>query len=87
MHPRKLVAFILAALLLAAPAVLTAAPASPRPAAGVSLWDAALAQVQAILVGLLPHPGPLAPEHGPRTPRGAQADNCGSMDPNGQCSP
>lgn len=88
MHPRKLVSLVLAALLLAAPVALKAAPGSPRPAAGSSLWDAALAPVRALLAGLLPtssgHP---AAVHQPGTPRGQQADNCGNMDPNGQCEP
>jgi hypothetical protein len=87
MQPRKLVTLVLAALLLATPAALTAAPPSPRPAAAVSLWDVALAPVRALLAGLKPASGHPAPDLRQRTLRGEQADNCGSMDPNGHCNP
>jgi hypothetical protein len=85
MHSHKLVSLVLAALLLAAPAALIAAPTSPRPAAAVSFWDAALAQVRALLAGLLPVSGRPASAHQPATPRGQQVDNCSNMDPNGKC--
>ena len=87
MHPSKLVSVLLAALLVAAPAALTAVPASPRPAAAVSLWDAALASVQAIITRLLPISGFPAPDLRPRTTKGQAADNCGSTDPDGHCKP
>lgn len=87
MRSRPLVSWVLAVLLLAAPAALTAAPVSPRPAAAVPAWDAAFASVRALLADLLlpsGHPG--APAHRPGTSGGAQADNCSNMDPNGLCS-
>ncbi len=87
MHSRKLVSFVLAALLLVAPAALTAAPASLRPAAATSPWDAALARVRAILLSLLPPWHPTRATHEPGTPRGQQTDTCGSADPDGRCGP
>jgi hypothetical protein len=76
MSPRRLLLVVLVVSLLAGPAVAGAAPSGK----GVShapvafTWDAALAQLRAVLVRFLPAP-----------PRGAKAtpDCVSGMDPNG----
>ena len=73
---RRAAAFLAVALLLTTPALFAAPP--PHPAAAVPTpWEAAVAQVRALLAHVVPlHPLGTA-----------ECDNTGIMDPNGHCKP
>jgi hypothetical protein len=102
MVSRRITAFLLAALLLAVPAVAAAAPAASTASPGhAASWSGAIAQVRAFLASLLPsfatagvsHRDGAAAPAGSRRPGRTTLNGGGTpcyssgMDPNGNCGP
>lgn len=75
MSPRRLLPVVVVVLSLAVPAVAGAAPSGKGAPVAALTWDAAMAQIRAVLARFLPSPVRL-----PVTP-----DCTSGMDPNGKC--
>lgn len=75
MSPRRLLPVVLIVLSLAVPAVAGTAPPGKGAPVAASSWDAAMAQIGAVLARFLP-----SPVRPPVTP-----DCTSGMDPNGRC--
>jgi hypothetical protein len=73
---RRAAAFLAVTLLLTTPALFAAPPPHPA-AAPPTAWEAAVAQVRALLAHVV-LPRPLVT---------TQCDNNGNMDPDGRCKP